>query len=145
MLVKIKKIHQDAVIPDYAHLSDAGCDLYSIEDVTIVDYAVIRLGLAIALPTGFELQIRSKSGLAAKNGLFVLNSPATIDAGYRGEIKVILGNLSPTAYQVKKGQKIAQAILSPVLQADFQKVEILSQGERNHNGFGSTGLYRATD
>jgi len=100
----------------------------------------VATGLSAEIPKGFELQVRPKSGLALKSGLTVLNTPGTIDFGYRGEIKVILINLSSEPYQIEKGQKIAQLVVAPVANAEFQEVDELSDTARGEGGFGSTGL-----
>ena len=116
-VVKFKKLNPDAIIPDYAHEGDAGMDLYSIQDDIIepLTWKLIPTGLACELPKGTEGQVRSKSGIALKNGVFVLNTPGTVDENYRGEIGVILYNLNTKApYEIKKGQKIAQYVINQV-------------------------------
>ncbi len=100
----------------------------------------VSTSLSAEIPKGFELQVRPKSGLALKSGLTVLNTPGTIDFGYRGEIKVILINLSSEPYQIEKGQKIAQLVVAPVANAEFKQVIELSDTARGEGGFGSTGL-----
>ena len=142
--VKIKKLHPEARTPHYAHFGDSGADLFATESVALapMQRAGIGTGLAAEVPIGFELQVRPKSGLALKSGLTVLNTPGTIDFGYRGEIKVILVNLSSETYQVEKGQKIAQLVVAPVAYADFEEVNELSDTTRGEGGFGSTGLAR---
>lgn len=155
--LRFHKLNDDAILPEYAHSDDSGFDLYSVEDLIIpcindsyvtidydvqvndIPYRVIRTGWSIELPQGYELQIRSKSGLAAKAGIFVLNSPATIDEGYRGELQVILANISKEPYVVKKGQKIAQGILSAVTRATIVNMND-TEYNRGAGGFGSTGL-----
>lgn len=141
-LVKIKKLHPDAILPQYAHPGDAGADLYSIEDYTLAPMAraAIGTGLAAEVAIGFEIQIRPKSGLALSAGIAIVNAPGTVDAGYRGEIKVILINLGREPYNITKGQKIAQAIVSPVIRAEFTEVTELSSSQRDTGGFGSTGI-----
>jgi dUTP pyrophosphatase len=140
--VKIKKISENAQIPDYAHHGDSGADLFATADETLAPMArtAIPTGLAAEVPMGYELQVRPKSGLALKSGLTVLNTPGTIDFGYRGEIKVILVNLSGETYRIKKGQKIAQLVVAPVAYAKFEQVAELSDTSRGTGGFGSTGL-----
>ncbi len=141
-LVKIKKLHSDAHTPHYAHFGDSGADLFSVEEAILhpMQRKAIATGLSAEVPQGFELQVRPKSGLALKSGLTVLNTPGTIDFGYRGEIKVILINLSEETYRIEKGQKIAQLVVAPVVYAEFQEVDELSETSRGEGGFGSTGL-----
>ncbi len=142
MEIKIKKIIKEAKIPSYAHEGDAGMDLFSTDSIVLkpMERKLIPTGLSIALPLGFEAQIRPKSGLAVKHGLLVLNTPGTIDAGYRGEIKVILMNLSTEEYKIEKGSKIAQMIIAKVETAKITIVENLDNTSRGKGGFGSTGL-----
>jgi len=141
-IVKIKKLVEDARVPDYAHLGDSGADLFSTVDETLapLERKGIPTGLAAEVPMGFELQVRPKSGLALNSGLTVLNTPGTIDFGYRGEIKVILINLTQEPYKISKGQKIAQLVVAPVAYARFQEEQQLSDTSRGAGGFGSTGL-----
>lgn len=140
--VKISKINDEAVLPSYAHPGDAGMDLYSVEETEIKagERKLIGTGIKIALENGYEAQIRPKSGLAIKEGITVLNTPGTIDAGYRGEVKVILVNLGDRAFGIKKGQKIAQMVFAKVEEAELEEVEELDETSRNDGGFGSTGL-----
>lgn len=140
--VKIFKLNPEGIIPDYAHRGDAGMDLYSIEDTVIPSgkYKIVKTGIAIEIPKGFEAQIRSKSGIAVKNGVFVLNSPGTIDECYRGELGVILCNLGERDYFIKKGEKIAQMVFNKVEYLSPVEVNKLSSTERGEGGFGSTGL-----
>ena len=139
--IKFQKLHPDAQIPSYAHIGDAGADVYAIAEVTLqpLNRAAISTGLAVDIPIGYEIQVRPKSGLALKHGVTVLNSPGTIDAGYRGEIQVIVINLGTEAYTCVKGQKIAQLVLKPVIQAQYIEGE-LGSSDRGIGGFGSTGL-----
>ncbi len=143
MLVNIAKIHQDAVLPHYVHPGDSGMDIYSVEDLTIApgETALVHTGLKIAVPEGYEAQVRPKSGLALKYGLTVPNTPGTIDSGYRGEVCVILINHGREAFHVKKHSKIAQLVICPVIQADIVEVETLDETARGEGGFGSTGLH----
>lgn len=139
------KLHQDAVTPTYVYPSDSGFDLYSTEEIIIDGFgrALIPTGLAFDIKDGYEIQVRSKSGLAINQGLFVLNSPGTIDNGYLGEIKVILFNTNKEPFTIKKGMKVAQAVLCPVINGKFVSLENkkdLGQKDRNSNGFGSTGI-----
>ena len=139
--IKFQKLHPDAQVPSYAHIGDAGADVYSVAEVTLYpqNRMAIPTGLAVDIPIGYELQVRPKSCLALKHGITVLNSPGTVDAGYRGEIKVILINFGAAAYTFAKGQKIAQLVLKPVIQANYMESE-LENSDRGMGGFGSTGL-----
>lgn len=141
LAVKIKRMHTAAQLPNYAHPGDAGADLYAVEDAVLqpLQRQAIATGICAEVPLGYEIQIRPRSGLALKDGITVLNSPGTVDAGYRGEIKVILINLSDQPYTVKCGQKIAQMVIAPVTIANFVEVEQLSPSQRDVGGFGSTG------
>ena len=129
-----------AVIPEY---KTAGADLYALVEspVTIPagKFAMIPTGLFFEIPEGYEIQIRPRSGLAAKNGVTVLNTPGTIDSDYRGEIKIILVNLSDKDFVVNNGERVAQMVIAPVTQASFTIVDQLSDTERGTGGFGSTG------
>jgi dUTP pyrophosphatase len=143
--VEFKKSHQDSIGPKYAYESDSGFDLYSTEDKWIhpFDRVLIPTGLHIDIPDGYEIQVRSKSGLALKQGLMVLNSPGTVDQGYLGEIQVILFNTTNQKVKIEKGQKIAQAVFSPVMSGKWVKFiekDELNKKDRNNNGFGSTGV-----
>jgi len=140
-----KKLSPDAIDPKYNFEKDSGFDLYSIEDVALggMSRAMIGTGLAFNIPDGYEIQVRPKSGLAINYGLTVLNTPSTIDGGYVGEVKVILFNASRETYQVKKGMKIAQAVLCPVQQGKYvnlENIDELPETDRGRDGFGSTGL-----
>jgi dUTP pyrophosphatase len=142
MRIKVKKAREDAILPSYAHDGDAGMDIFSCEEVLIKagETKLISTGLAFEIPYGFEMQIRPKSGLALNNGLTVLNSPGTLDAGYRGELKILLFNTGKNDYNVKKAQKICQGIVSKIEIVEIQEEKSLSQSERGEKGFGSTGL-----
>ena len=128
-------------LPNYAKDGDAGMDICASEDVTLAafDWSAIPTGIYMELPEGYECQIRSRSGLAAKFGIQVLNSPGTIDSGYRGEVKVILKNNAYAPYDVKKGDRIAQMVFAPVTTATLTEVAELSDSERGEGGLGSTG------
>jgi dUTP pyrophosphatase len=141
-VVKIKKLHPDAIVPQYAHEGDSGADLFSTIDYVLqpMERKAIPTGVSAEIPKGFELQVRPKSGLALKNGITVLNTPGTIDFGYRGEIHAILINLGSEPYSIKIGQKVAQLVAAPVAYARFEVVEELSETSRGDGGFGSTGL-----
>jgi dUTP pyrophosphatase len=139
--VKVKILNQDAKLPQYQTEEAAGFDLHSVDEKTIKagERDVVKTGLAVALPKGYELQVRPRSGLALKNGITVLNTPGTVDSDYRGELMVILLNTSKEDFVIKKGDRIAQAVIKEILQADFSVVEELDSTERGSGGFGSTG------
>ena len=131
--------------PEYAYQSDSGFDLRSSEDIWIHpnDRNLIPTGMRFDIPEGYEIQVRSKSGLALNQGLMVLNSPGTVDSGYQGEIKVIMFNTTNEKVKIEKGQKMAQAVLCPVVSGkwvDLIRIETINNKDRNSNGFGSTGL-----
>jgi len=140
--VMFKKIHEDAVAPSYAAPGDAGADIRAIEDASLEpgQFALIKTGIAVQLPPAHELQVRPRSGLAYKNGVTVLNSPGTVDEGYRGEIGVILINHGTETFNVEKGMKIAQVVIKAVKQFQFIEVDELSDTIRGEGGFGSTGV-----
>lgn len=139
------KLHEDAVDPKYNYGTDSGFDLHSVADLEIapMDRALVPTGLAFNIFKNCELQVRSKSGLALKQGLMVLNSPGTVDNGYNGEVKVILFNASSETIKINKGMKVAQAVVCPVIYGELLNLEHVSEikeRDRNANGFGSTGL-----
>jgi dUTP pyrophosphatase len=142
MILKIKKLVPDAVLPQYAHPGDAGLDLFANERVELPpgQSAMVKTGIAIELPAGTEAQVRPRSGLAAKNGITVLNAPGTIDEGYRGEVCAILINHGKQTFVVEKGMKIAQMVVQPVLRVEVQEAAELSGTKRGAGGFGSTGV-----
>lgn len=142
MTLPFKRIHPDAVLPAYAHPSDAGMDLRSIEELVIPPgkRALVHTGLVMILPPLYEAQVRPRSGLALKNGVTVLNAPGTIDSGYRGEIGVILANFGDVDFSVKRGDKIAQLVIAPVLQPETVETEVIDETDRGAGGFGSTGV-----
>ena len=142
MEIKIFKLNEAAIIPRYAHPGDAGLDLFAIAETEILpgETQLINTGIAIALPPNTEAQIRPRSGLALKHSVTVLNSPGTIDAGYRGEIGVILINHSKNPFQVTFGMKIAQMVIASIIQAKVTVVDRLDRTSRADRGFGSTGL-----
>ena len=131
-------------LPNYETSASAGMDLRANIDSSIIlkplERAIIKTGLFIALPFSYEAQVRPRSGMAAKNGITVLNSPGTIDADYRGEIGVILVNLSNASFTINDGERIAQLVISKHEQANWDEVEILEETARGEGGFGSTGL-----
>lgn len=142
MILKFKRIHPDAVLPAYAHPSDAGMDVRSVEDVTVPagKRALVHTGLVMILPPMYEAQVRPRSGLALKNGITVLNTPGTIDSGYRGEVGVILANLGDSDFAVKKGDKVAQIVIAPVTQPQIEETDVVDATDRGAGGFGSTGV-----
>lgn len=141
-IVKFIKSNPDAIIPDYAHVGDAGMDLYSCEDVTIepMEWKKVSTGLIMELPKNTEGQVRTKSGIAFNYGVFVLNTPGTVDENYRGEVGVVLFNLNKTSFVIKKGQKIAQLVINEICYCKTKEVSTLSETSRGRGGFGSTGL-----
>lgn len=142
MTLKFKRIHPDAVLPAYAHASDAGMDVRSVDELVIPPggRALVHTGLVMLLPPMYEAQVRPRSGLALKRGVTVLNTPGTIDAGYRGEIGVILVNLGGEPFSVCKGDKIAQLVIAPVTQPEIEETDALDETDRGVGGFGSTGV-----
>ena len=140
--VKVKRINEAAIIPQYAHKGDAGLDLFSVEEKNITpgETALVHTGIQIELPEGTEAQIRPRSGLALKYSITVLNTPGTIDEGYRGEIGVILINHGKVPFKVEKEMRIAQMVIKPVLKVSIKEVKEVTSSDRNNGGFGSTGL-----
>ncbi|SMY12593.1 dUTP diphosphatase [Brevibacterium jeotgali] len=146
--VRVKVLSADAVVPAYAHEGDAGADLYAAEGVELAPFAraVVATGVAIALPAGHAGFIHPRSGLSSKHGVTVVNAPGTIDAGYRGEIKVPLINLDPhTTYTVARGDRIAQLVVQAVAHARFRTVDALEDTGRGAGGFGSTGGFSTSE
>jgi len=127
--------------PSYASDGAAGLDVVAAEDVTLApgQRHAVATGFAIAIPEGYEVQVRPRSGLALKHGITCLNTPGTIDHDYRGEVKVILANLGSDPFEVRRGERIAQLVPGPVLKAMFREVETLAETHRGAGGFGSTG------
>ncbi len=144
VIVKVKCLTPDAKIPRYEHPGDSGADLVSVIDFTLepMQRFAFPTGISAEISMGYELQVRPRSGLALKHGVTVLNTPGTVDAGYRGEIKVILINLGSEPFQITKGQKIAQLVVAPVVHGKFEQVEELTPSQRGTGGFGSTGIIR---
>ena len=142
MKIHFLKTDPKAVLPLYAHPGDAGMDLCSCECVMVPpgERRLVRTGLQIELPAETEAQIRPRSGLAIKHGITLLNTPGTIDEGYRGEIGVILINLGDAPFEVTVGMRIAQMVIAPVLRVQVCEKAVLSQTVRGSGGFGSTGL-----
>lgn len=166
--IRIKKLHPDAVVPKYASELASGFDLVAVEDVIVKPGATVMVptGIALEIPLGYELQIRPRSGISRKTKLRISNTPGTIDADYRGEIKILVDNIAPETeyaedilfgidgkavyainegaplptYLIQKGDRIAQGVIVPVVRAEFEEVEELSETERGAGGFGSTGV-----
>lgn len=142
MRIRVNLLHPDAVLPRYAHgpEEDAGMDLHAVEDVLLEPGvpALVPTGIAIELPPGYEAQIRPRSGLALRHAITLPNAPATIDPGYRGEIRVILLNLGRAPYRVHKGDRIAQMVIARYEAVEWVEAE-LSQSRRGNGGFGSSG------
>lgn len=141
MTVKFRKIDPAAILPSYAHPGDAGMDVRSVEELAIDPggRSLVRTGLVMMLPPGYEAQVRPRSGLALKNGVTVLNTPGTIDEGYRGEVGVILANFGAEPFKVEKGAKIAQIVIAPCTRAEIVETDEVDATERGEGGFGSTG------
>ena len=141
MTIRIQRIHPDAVLPQYAHPGDAGLDLCACEACEIAPGAsrLVRTGLILELPAGTEAQVRPRSGLALKNGITLLNTPGTIDEGYRGEVGVILINLGQEVFRITPGMRIAQMVIAPMLRVTVVEAAEVSTTARGAGGFGSTG------
>ncbi len=141
--VLIKKLHPNVNIPEYKTSGSSGLDLIAFIEKDLIikpkDSALIPTGLSVAIEDHLEIQIRPRSGLAAKNKITILNTPGTIDADYRGEIKVILINLSENDFEIKNGDRIAQMVICPIVKAEFELTDKLPKSVRGHGGFGSTG------
>ena len=142
MTVKFRKSDPEAMLPAYAHPGDAGMDVRSVEELTIEPGGrrLVRTGLVMMLPPGYEAQVRPRSGLALKNGVTVLNTPGTIDEGYRGEVGVILANFGTEPFKVEKGAKIAQIVIAPCTRAEIVETAEVDETVRGAGGFGSTGV-----
>lgn len=140
--LKVKLLNEDALLPIQANKGDAGLDLFSAEDKVIKpgEAQLISTGISIELPEGTEAQVRPRSGLALKNCVTVLNSPGTIDEGFRGEIKVILINHGKKEFRIEKRMRIAQMVIAPVPQVQITLVDELTISDRGEGGFGSSGL-----
>lgn len=143
--MKVKVINRSAYdLPQYETAQAAGLDVRAniTESITLgsLERALVPTGLFIELPEGYEMQVRPRSGLAAKHGLSLVNAPGTIDPDYRGEIKVILVNLSNTPYELKPGERVAQLVVSQFTRVEWEPVEELGETERGAGGFGSTGV-----
>ena len=142
MTVKVLRTDPAAQLPAYAHPGDAGMDVRSVEEVVLEPGGrkLVRTGLVMMLPPGYEAQVRPRSGLALKNGVTVLNTPGTIDEGYRGEVGVILANFGAEPFRVEKGAKIAQIVVAPCTRAEIVETDEVDETVRGAGGFGSTGV-----
>ncbi|GAA6858713.1 dUTP diphosphatase [Helicobacter pylori] len=145
MKIKIQKIHPNALIPKYQTEGSSGFDLHAVEEVMIKSHSVglVKIGICLSLEVGYELQVRTRSGLALNHQVMVLNSPGTVDNDYRGEIKVILANLSDKDFKVQVGDRIAQGVVQKAYKAEFIECEQLDETSRGSGGFGSTGVSKA--
>lgn len=144
MIVQIQRLDKDLPLPEYARPGDAGMDVYSTIDCTLApgERAIVPTGIAIALPEGYVCFAHPRSGLAAKNGISIVNAPGTIDSGYRGEIKIILINTDNNeSFEIKRGDRIAQLVFQKFESARFFEVENLPESQRGAGGFGSTGVH----
>ena len=141
MRLKVKRLSPAAILPSRAHPGDAGLDLFAAIDLEIPpgETRLVKTGIAVELPSGTEAQVRPRSGLALKHSVTVLNTPGTIDEGYRGEVGVILVNHGKDAFAVRQGMKVAQLVVQPTLAVDVEEVTHLDETERGSGGFGSTG------
>jgi len=144
VLLKMKKKEAGAELPRYASSGAAGMDLKAFIEGEIIipplGRAKIPTGLFMEIPRGYEVQVRPRSGLAARSGVTLLNAPGTIDSDYRGEVEVILVNFGPEPFTVNNGDRIAQMVVSPVVRAAVSEADVLSETERGTGGFGSTGI-----
>ena len=142
MPLKVKRLNPAALLPAYARAGDAGLDLFALQAATIAPgaSALVGTGIAIELPPGTEAQVRPRSGLALKHAITVLNTPGTVDEGYRGEVGVILINHGAQRFDVQPGMKIAQLVIAPCLRVDVEDAPELGDSSRGAGGFGSTGM-----
>jgi dUTP pyrophosphatase len=143
--LQFNKLHPDAVTPKYNYDGDSGFDLHSIDEIVIPPFGrtLVPTGLSFDIKDGYEIQVRTKSGLAINQGLMILNSPGTVDSSYTGEIKGIIFNTNPFEFTIPKGMKIGQAVLCPVVNGgwvDLIEVNKINEKDRGENGFGSTGI-----
>ena len=138
----IKKLHKNIILPEYKTDGSSGMDLMANVEQTVKilpgEKKIISTGIMVAIPEQYEIQIRPRSGLAAKNGISILNTPGTIDSDYRGEIKVILINLGKDTFEINKNDRIAQMIICPIIKVELKEVESLPETIRGGGGFGST-------
>ncbi len=143
MRIQLQRLDDGQPVPSYAHRGDAGCDLMCTTDVTIPPgkRVLVGTGIAIAIPHGYAGFVQPRSGLAAKHGLTIVNTPGLIDSGYRGEIKVCLMNTdSEQPIELRRGDRIAQLVIQPVVQVEFEVVAALDETERGEGGYGSSGV-----
>lgn len=146
LTIGIKSLNENSRLPTFSTKDAAGADLYACEDQDIYPGTIglVKLGFAVELPKGYEMQIRPRSGLALKAGITVLNSPGTIDSDYRGEVGVIIANTgfskNSDVFEIKKGDRIAQAVISKIPQVEYVSVETVEETERGEGGFGHTGV-----
>lgn len=140
-ILKVKLLYDNSKLPEYAHPGDAGLDIFSIEKVILKpgESKLVNTGISIELPENTEAQVRPRSGLALKHQITVLNTPGTIDEGYRGEVGVILINHGQNVFEITEGMKIAQIVISPVMRVNVEKSKKLNDTIRNDSGFGSSG------
>ena len=144
----VVRLDPDLPLPAYAHPGDAGADLVTAVDVTLQpgERALVPTGIAMAVPEGYVALVHPRSGLAARHGLSIVNTPGTIDAGYRGEVKVLLVNLDPAEpIELRRGDRVAQLVIQRVEQAAFAEVEVLPESVRGGGGYGSTGGFGTAD
>ncbi len=145
-VIELKKLHPAAQLPRYMTSLSAGMDICAEPDEVILlapgERCLVPTGIAVAIPPGYEIQVRPRSGLAIKHGVTLVNSPGTIDADYRGEIKIIVINHGMDVFTIKAGDRIAQLVVAPVVQAQFLEVSDLDATERGAGGFGHTGTDR---
>ncbi len=137
--IKIKRVHADAKIPIYATEGSAGCDFYSVEEIIIAPHETrkIKTGISVEIPSGYFIRLEGRSGLSAKG---ILKAGGVIDSDYRGEIHIVLYNSTPEMFKIEKGDRIAQGVVTPIMQASFNEVNELSQTTRGEGGFQSTGI-----
>jgi dUTP pyrophosphatase len=146
--VPVVRLDPDLPLPAYAHPGDAGADLVTAVDVTLQpgERALVPTGIAMAVPEGYVALVHPRSGLAARHGLSIVNTPGTIDAGYRGEVKVLLVNLDPAEpIELRRGDRVAQLVIQRVEQVAFTEVEVLPESVRGGGGYGSTGGFGTAD
>ena len=145
LLIQVREDCKDVPLPEYMSEHASGMDLCAAVPEPVVlepgERYLVPAGFHMALPPGYEAQVRPRSGLAIKHGITVVNAPGTIDADYRGEVKVILANIGDEPFTINRGDRIAQMVIQPVLQADLQQVAELPESERGHGGFGHTGTH----
>ncbi len=139
--IEFKALHPDAMRPEIQTAGSSGADVSSVERIDLApgEFKTVSLGFSVAIPEGYEIQVRPRSGLAVRYGITVLNTPGTVDSDYRGEMKVILINHGPRTFSVNPGDRIAQLVLAKVSQARYEEVTVLNDTARGEDGFGSTG------